>query len=581
MSYTDILSLIGGLCLFLFGMQVMGNALEKSAGSKLSTFIGKLTSNRIAGFFTGLCVTAVIQSSSATTVMVVGFVNSGVMSLRQAINVIMGANVGTAVTSWILSLAGIESSNFFISMLKPANFTPIIALIGLFLFMFTKSDKKKDIGVILLGFATLMFGMEAMSAAVSGLKGNAAFSGIMTKFSNPILGIIAGAVFTAIIQSSSASVGILQALSSTGSITIGATVPIILGQNIGTCITAMISSIGTNKNAKRAAVAHLNYNVLGCILWMLLYSGANAIFKFEFLGDSASPLSIAVIHTAFKILCTVCFLPIAGLFEKLSIKMVPDAKVKEEENPLDERLLATPAFAIESCRNVTREMAQCAIDALKISLDSLKDYTPEIASKVRAAEGETDKYEDMLGSYLVKLSARELSMSDSNETSKMLHIIGDFERISDHAVNIIESVEEMKNKDFMFTSQAQTEIEVMISAVRDIVDRTYRAYLENDIILAMNVEPLEQVIDNLKKQIRSRHILRLQAGDCSLDAGFVLSDLLTNLERVSDHCSNVAGCIIEMKHEDLDLHQYLGNLRSTNEGFLREYEEMQAKYSLA
>ena len=584
MNYTDVLSLIGGLCLFLFGMQIMGNGLEKRAGSKLSTIIGKLTSNRIAGFLTGLCVTAVIQSSSATTVMVVGFVNSGVMSLKQAINVIMGANVGTTVTAWILSLAGIEGSNFFVSMLKPTNFTPILALIGIVLYMFMKSDKKKDIGMILLGFATLMFGMDTMSASVAGLKNVPEFTSLMTKFSNPILGVLAGAILTAIIQSSSASVGILQALSSTGTVSIGATIPIIFGQNIGTCVTALLSSVGTTKNAKRTSFVHLSFNVIGCVFWLVIFTIVKAtvpaIASFVD-GNMASEVSIAVIHSLFNIACTLCLLPAAGLLEKLAVKLVPDAKETEELTAIDERLLATPAFAIDRCRTLTREMADCAVEALISSLDSLKSYTPEAAEAIRDAEGKTDHYEDILGSFLVKLSAQELSKADSTETSKMLHMIGDFERISDHAVNIIESAEEMREKGFTFTEQAQKEIETMVEAVRDIVERAYRAYVDGDSSLALRVEPLEQVIDNLKKQIRAHHILRLQAGDCSIEVGFVLSDLLTNLERVSDHCSNIAGCIIEMKHNDLDLHQYLGELRSTDENFLREYEEMQKKYSLA
>ena len=584
MNYTDVLSLIGGLCLFLFGMQVMGNGLEKRAGSKLSTIIGKLTTNKMMGFFTGVCVTAVIQSSSATTVMVVGFVNSGVMSLKQAINVIMGANVGTTVTAWILSLAGIEGSNFFVSMLKPTNFTPILALIGIVLYLFMKSDKHKDIGMILLGFATLMFGMDTMSASVSGLRDVPEFTSLMTAFSNPILGVLAGALLTAIIQSSSASVGILQALSSTGTVSIGATIPIIFGQNIGTCITALLSSVGTTKNAKRTSFVHLSFNVIGCMLWLIIFSVARiavpALASFVD-NNMANEFSIAVIHSAFNIACTLCLLPAAGLLEKLAIKLVPDAKEEEQLEAIDERLLATPAFAIDRCRTLTQEMAECAVEALRLSLDSLENYSLEAAQSIRDAEDKTDRYEDILGSFLVKLSARELSQKDSTETSKMLHIIGDFERISDHAVNIIESAEEMRLKNLRFTEQAKAEIGVLVEAVRETVDRTYRAYVDGDVTLAIKVEPLEQVIDNLKKQIRARHVLRLQAGDCTLDMGFVLSDLLTNLERVSDHCSNVAGCIVEMRHEDLDLHRYLGDLRSTDEDYLQEYEEMQKKYSLA
>ncbi len=578
MDYTDILSLIGGLCLFLFGMQIMGESLEKRAGSKLSEFIGKLTTSRIAGFLTGVGVTAVIQSSSATTVMVVGFVNSGVMTLRQAINVIMGANVGTTVTAWILSMAGIDSSNPFVAMLKPSNFTPILALFGIALYLMGKSDKKKDIGAILLGFATLMFGMDTMSAAVAGLKDIPEFGEILLTFSNPVFGVIAGALLTAIIQSSSASVGILQALSSTGLVTVGTSIPIIFGQNIGTCVTAMLSSVGANKNARRAALVHLSFNIIGCVFWLTAFSVADAIFDFAFVDLAASEVTIAIVHTVFNIACTVCLLPLAGLLEKLAYKLLPDGKKTESKDTvLDERLLATPAFAISRCHDVVIQMADKATSSLEISLGILKEYDSEKANAVRKLEDETDKYEDMLGSYLVKLSAKPMSVADSNAASEILHMIGDFERISDHAVNIVISAEEMKQKGMSFSDSCKKELDVLIGAVSEIVGVAKKAYVENDIPLAKKVEPLEQVIDDLKDQVRARHIQRLQAGDCSLDTGFVLSDLLTNLERVADHCSNIAGCIIEMRHSDLDLHGYL---KTKSDEFDSEYQAMREKYAL-
>ncbi len=581
MSYTDVLALIGGLCLFLFGMQVMGSGLEKRAGTKLSGLIGKLTTNRISGFLTGLGVTAVIQSSSATTVMVVGFVNSGVMKLRQAINVIMGANVGTTVTAWLLSLIGIDGSNFFVAMLKPANFTPVLALIGIILLMGAKANKKKDIGSILLGFATLMFGMEAMSGAVSGLSSVPEFRNILLMFSNPVLGVLAGALLTAIIQSSSASVGILQALSSTGQVTMGTAIPIILGQNIGTCITAMLSSIGANKNARRAAVVHLCFNIIGCAFWLTIYSVANRIFDFAFTAQSANAFNIAIIHTVFNVACTLCMLPMARFLEKLACIIVPDGKKEEEKPPLlDDRLLSAPAFAIDSCRKASLTMAKTAMESFKLSIAALAQYDQATAERVRSLEAETDYYEDQIGSYLVRLSARPLSMEEGREATKMLHMIGDIERISDHAVNIIESAEEMKAKNFSFSEAARSELRVLLAAVGEIVSRTNRAYAENSIETALTVEPLEQVVDGLKEQIRTRHILRMQAGECSLEAGFVLSDLLTGLERVADHCSNIAGCIIEMQHNALELHSYLGKIKSDSGDFKAMFEKFSGEYTL-
>ncbi len=592
MSYTDVLALVGGLCLFLFGMQVMGDGLEKLAGSRLSKLIGRLTTNKMMGLLTGLGVTAIIQSSSATTVMVVGFVNSGLMSLRQAINVIMGANVGTTVTAWILSLVGIDGGSFFVAMLKPANFTPILALVGIIFLLGAKTDKKKDIGGIMLGFATLMFGMEAMSDAVSGLSEVPEFRNILLMFSNPILGVLAGAFLTAIIQSSSASVGILQALSSTGQVTIGTAIPIIFGQNIGTCVTALLSSIGANKNARRAAVVHLSFNVIGCSVWLIVYSLASRVLELGFAMQAANAFNIAIIHTIFNLACTFCLLPFSAALEKLACRLVPDGKpaedkgegetslAKEKETLLDERLLATPAFAIENCRKLSLKMANVAADSINLGLDALNDYEPKLAETVRSYEDETDIYEDQIGSYLVKLSSKSLSSDDSHEATKILHIIGDFERISDHAVNLIESAEEMKEKAFSFSESARSELGVLVAAVREIVARTLRAYSENSLEDAVSVEPLEQVIDALKEQIRTRHILRLQAGECTLEAGFILSDLLTGLERVSDHCSNIAGCIIEMTHDSLDLHEYLRRMKADSAEFQTEFAAMKEEYKL-
>ncbi len=584
MSFQDILTLIGGLCLFLFGMQIMGEHLEKRAGGSLRTLIGKLTTNRLAGFLTGLGVTAIIQSSSATTVMVVGFVNSGIMTLRQAINVIMGANVGTTVTSWLLSLTGISSSNPLVSMLKPSSFTPILALIGILLFMGGKSDKQKDTGAILLGFTTLMFGMETMSGSVSGLRDVPEFQNILLMFSNPVLGVLAGALLTAVIQSSSASVGILQALCSTGAVTIGTAIPIIMGQNIGTCVTAMISSIGANKNARRAAAVHLSFNILGSCIFLAFYCLVNAVFHLPFIEMQASTFSIAVIHTIFNIACTAFMFPLAGLLEKLAIRLVPDHSEQSEQtvpvSVLDERLLGTPAIALARCRTLSSDMADTAARSLNKSLQALKSLTPELSEQIRAAEDETDIEEDQLGSYLVKLSSRPLSEADSETASMMLHVIGDFERIADHAVNILESAEEMQEKSVVFSEGALEDLHVLSLAVQDILAKAVTAYQENDLAAAASVEPLEQVVDELKDKIRSRHILRLQAGSCSLNAGFILSDLLTNLERVADHCSNIAGSVIEIQHADLDLHSYLTKEQPRQKAFQLEYQRMQNLYQL-
>lgn len=580
MDLFDVLTLLGGLSLFLFGMNLMGASLEKRAGSSLKILLGKLTSRKILGFLTGMGVTAVIQSSSATTVMVVGFVNSGLLTLRQAISVIMGANVGTTVTAWILSLTGLDGDNFFVMLLKPTSFTPILALIGVVLTMMAKSDKKKDVGMILLGFAVLMFGMDTMSGAVAGLEEVPEFRDILLMFSNPVLGVLAGAGLTAIIQSSSASVGILQALSATGQVTYGAAIPIIMGQNIGTCVTAMISSVGANKNAKRAAVVHLLFNIVGTAVWLAVFYGINAVVQFSFVSHSIDQLGIAVVHTAFNILCTALLFPFSGLLEKMACRLVPDTKAPEKIQILDERFLATPSVAIDRCQEVAETMARISMDALKTSCQLIEHYDPKSAQAVRETEQEADQYEDMLGTYLVKLGRADLNAADSRETAKLLHIIGDFERISDHAVNLVESAEEIRNKGLSFSVHAKQELAVLTAAVGEVMDLALDAFLQNNPALAAKVEPLEQVVDTLKEQLRNRHILRLQKGECTIELGFVWSDLLTSLERVADHCSNIAGCVIEMSHDSLDVHEYLDNVKAGGPGFLRAYEAYAQKYAL-
>ncbi len=580
MTIFDILALIGGLCLFLFGMDVMGISLEKRAGSSLKNLLGRLTSGKIAGLLTGLGVTAVIQSSSATTVMVVGFVNSGLMTLRQAINVIMGANIGTTVTAWILSLAGIESSNIFVQLLKPTSFTPILALIGIIMTMSAKAGKRRETGMILLGFATLMFGMDTMSDAVAGLKSVPEFTNILTMFTNPVLGVLAGAVLTAIIQSSSASVGILQALSSTGAISLGAAVPIIMGQNIGTCVTSMLSSVGTNKNARRAALLHLLFNIIGTVVLLSLFCIAKIFLPLELLMSEANQVSIAVVHSAFNILCTAILFPITGLLEKLACRLIPDGKDEEKTVSLDERLMQTPPIAIERCRTVTKEMAQTSASAVSIALDCLFSFGEAKVARVKELESEADKYEDILGTYLVTLSAYSMSGSDRTETAKLLHAIGDFERISDHAVNIAESAVELNEKDKAFSAEAIAELKVMATAVNDILSYATASFADNSIEHAAHVEPLEQVIDRLRTKLRNRHIERMQNGNCSIEAGFIWSDLLTNLERIADHCSNVAGCVIEMEHSSLDLHEYLHSVRHNDPEYGTLYENYKQKYTV-
>ena len=580
MDFFDVLTLIGGLCLFLFGMNIMGESLERRAGDRLSAIIGKLTTNKLAGFLTGLGVTAIIQSSSATTVMVVGFVNSGLMTLKQSIGVIMGANIGTTITAWILSLGGIESSNFFVQLFKPTSFTPVLALIGVALYMFGKTNKKKDTGTIFLGFAVLMFGMDIMSGAVSGLKDVPQFRQLFIMFKNPILGVLAGAVLTAIIQSSSASVGILQALTVTGQISYGAAFPIIMGQNIGTCITAILSSFGTNRNAKRVALAHLSFNVIGTVILMVVLYIAKGLFAPPVLDVSATHFGIAVAHSCFNVICTAILLPMSGILETLVCKIVPESGAKEVYAELDERLFMSPALALDACRKYAVEMAGCAVSALKDSIYTLFDYKPALAEEVRAKEEKTDHFEDVIGNYLVKLSSYQKNEDESAEAARLLRIIGDVERVSDHAVNILESAEELKDKEIKFTPAALKELKTLTLAVEEIAGLALDAFVENDLSAAFNIEPLEEIIDNLKEKLRSNHILRLQQGECSIDAGFIWSDLLTNLERTSDHCSNIGGCILETSHNNLNMHEGLRALKAENTEYKNKLKLYVDKYAI-
>ena len=578
MDIFNVLTLIGGLCLFLFGMNIMGQALERCAGGKLQGILSKMTTNKMKGMFTGLGVTSIIQSSSATTVMVVGFVNSGLMTLRQAINVIMGANIGTTVTAWILSLAGIEGNNVVVQMLKPMSFTPILALIGIFLIMFCKSDKKKDTGTILLGFTALMYGMDIMTNSVSGLADMPAFQEMFIMFKNPVLGVLVGAILTAVIQSSSASVGILQALTMTGAVSYGAAVPIIMGQNIGTCITAILSSFGTNRNAKRAALVHLSFNVIGTLVWLTAFTVVDFVVAPAFFDQAADPKGIAICHSAFNIGCTLLLLPMSGLLEKLAYKLVPETKLPDTIAELDERLLTTPAVALERCNVLAIDMAKQAVASLKDSLTCLTAYTPELAQSIREQEDKTDHYEDIIGTYLVKLSALQISDDDSAKAAMLLKVIGDLERISDHAVNLLGSAEEMNSKNITFSDEAKAELANLSKASCEILDLSYNAFANNDMQAARTVEPLEQIIDKLKEIMRDNHIARLQQGSCSIETGFVWSDIITNLERTSDHCSNIAGCMIDAKLHNLNLHQSLHDMRHDDNYYKEQYENFSIKY---
>ena len=581
MDIFDILTLIGGLCLFLFGMKVMGDGLERRAGSGLKSLLAKLSNNKIVGFLTGMGVTAVIQSSSATTVMVVGFVNSGLMTLKQSVGVIMGANVGTTITAWVLSLGSITGGSFILQMLKPTSFTPILALIGTAFTMFSKSSKKKDTGSILLGFATLMFGMDTMSGAVKGLAAIPEFQNLFIMFQNPVLGVLVGAVLTAIIQSSSASVGILQALSVTGAVSYDAAIPIVMGMGIGTCITAMISSLGTGKNARRAAFIHLAFNVVGTFAWLTVFSVAKIFVRPAFLDASATYLGIAVVNTVFKSLCTVLLLPMSGLLERLSYVFIRDGADDEKPVELDERLLVTPTIALEQCHQLAVKMGTDAVEGFKIALAQLDAYDPEAAEKVRKLEKKTDHYEDVIGSYLTKLARSQFSDKDGVEIPSLLKAIGDFERISDHSVNLLESVEELQEKKMAFSESAKHEMGVMCSALSEILENTLDCFVTGDVEKAYNIEPLEQVVDDLKRMLRNTHIARLTVGECTVEAGFVWADLLTNLERTSDHCSNIALTVIDAHHRDMNAHIAIRKLKHGDTGFAEKYQAYAEKYHLS
>ena len=581
MDLFQFLNMIGGLSLFLFGMNLMGQALERRAGSGMRTLLSRMTTGKAAGFLTGCGVTAVIQSSSATTVMVVGFVNSGLMTLRQAIHVIMGANVGTTVTAWILSLGGISGDSIVVQLLKPTSFTPVMALIGVVLLLFSKSSKKKDSGTILLGFAVLMFGMDAMTGAVSGLAEVPAFRELFLMFRNPLLGLLAGAVLTGIIQSSSASVGILQALAATGQVPFSAAIPIIMGQNIGTCVTALLSSVGANRNARRAAFVHLSFNIIGSTALLTVFSLVQGLFHPAIFAGPADQFNIAIANTAFNLLCVAMLTPASQLLEKLAMRVIPDAREPEKNARLDERLLATPPLALAQCEKQANSMAEEAVTALEEGLQAFETYTPALAEEIRRREDKTDRAEDRLGNYLIRLSAQPLSQADSEEAAKLLKVIGDFERIADHAVNLLDSAEELRDKQLAFSEAARRELSVLTAAVREVLQLALTAFTQNDLEAAFRVEPLKEVIDGLKEQLRTRHILRLQKGECQVETGFVWSDLLTSLERAADHSSNIAGCVIDADQHRLDLHQTLRAVRQESEDFRQAYRAYVEKYALS
>ena len=587
MDIFDVLSLLCGLALFLYGMDVMGDSLKRSAGSSLKRILAKMTSNPFKGFLLGLAVTAVIQSSSATTVMVVGFVNSGTMTLLQSVGVIMGANVGTAVTAWLTGLSGVggagaESTLAIVKWFKPDSWMPILAVIGICLIMFVKRGKKRDIGAIFLGFAVLMVGMSMMSDAVGGLKDSESFKSILTMFENPILGVLAGLVLTAIVQSSSASVGILQSLTVTGAITYGAAIPIVMGQNIGTCVTALISSVGANKNGRRAAMIHLYFNIIGVVVVLSAFYILNAIFTFPFVNQAIDMWGVAGTHTVFKLISVALIGPFYRQLEKLAILTVRDKKGEDEPaSLLDERLLATPAIAVGRATEVTAIMADISTKALLGALKVSEAYDQRTADEVRELENKADILEDALGSYLVKISSTSTDEADSRQITKLLHMIGDFERISDHAVNIVESAEEIAEKKIEFSKDANRELSVLRSAISDILKTTYEAYANNDIDLASRVEPIEQIVDELRDKIRLNHVMRLQKSECTIELGFVLSDLLTNFERVSDHCSNIASCIIEIsEYNALDMHKYLAAVKQGSAVFEEKCQEYREKYTI-
>ena len=580
MDIFSVITLFGGLAFFLYGMHLLSSSLEKMVGGKLERILRSMTSNRFKALLLGMGITIAIQSSSAMTVMLVGLVNSGIMELGQTIGVIMGSNIGTTVTAWILSLSGITSDNVFVQLLKPESFSPIVALIGIILIMFTKSSKKKDIGSVCIGFAILMTGMTMMSGAVKPLADLPQFKEVLTILDNPIVAILVGAGITALIQSSAASLGILQSLAMTGSISFSMALPVIMGQNIGTCITALLSSIGTNRNARRAAVVHLSFNIIGTVVWLTVFEAGRALVNIPLLDGSIDQLGIAIVHSIFNILCTALLLPMTGLLEKLACRIIPDHAGSDSIPELDERLMATPAVAMDRCHEVTMNMGFTSVRATRNAMHELKNHDVKRAESIREDERTADRYEDELGTYLVKLSGCHLSDQDRVEAAELLHMIGDFERISDHAVNILESTEELRGKGIAFTQPAIEEMSKMFGAVDEIMDLALTAFIHGDISAAKEVEPLEQVVDTLKEQLRSRHILRLQEGKCSMEAGFVWADMLTDLERIADHCSNIAGCVVQMQKSRLDIHGYLDGIRSGSDEYRQRYDFYARKYAL-
>ncbi|MBR5903099.1 MAG: Na/Pi cotransporter family protein [Clostridia bacterium] len=581
MDIFSIVTLIGGLAFFLYGMNEMSNGLKKLAGGRLEKTLRKMTATPMMGLVLGAGITIAIQSSSAMTVMLVGLVNSGILQLSQTVGVIMGSNIGTTLTAWILSLSGIQSDNIFIKFLKPSNFAPIFALIGIILIMVAKRNRNKDIGNILVGFAILMFGMNLMSGAVEPLADMPQFQSMLTAFKNPVVGVLVGAAFTGIIQSSAASVGILQALSLTGGITYGMAIPIIMGQNIGTCVTAVISSIGVNKNAKRVSVIHMSFNLIGTAVCLILFYGVGAFVEMAFMNSSVDPSGIALAHSIFNIFTTLILLPFSKLLVKIAEKVIPNKQETETYTLIDERLFNTPAIAVYESNNITVKMCKMAHESIELGLDVIGKYNQQTAAKILELEDVIDNYEDKLGTYMVKLSSKELSDADSRQVSKVLHSIGEFERLSDHAVNLLGVAEEMHDKNIKFSDAANKEIAVATAAIKEILNMTTQAFETNDIALACKVEPLEQVIDDLLAEIKARHITRLQAGACTIELGFVLSDLLSNYERVSDHCSNIAVAMIEVQHDSFKTHEYLHEVKSSNDrAFNEDFAFYTKKYTL-
>lgn len=585
MDYLDAITFLGGLALFLYGMQVMGAGLEKQAGNTLKNTLEKLTSNPLKGVLLGAGVTAAIQSSSATTVMVVGFVNSGLMELRQAIGVIMGANIGTTITAWLLSLSSIQGDNVILTLLKPTSFSPILAFVGILLLMAGKQEKRKNTGTILLGFAVLLFGMDTMSGAVADLQHVPEFTRILTLFSNPILGVLAGAVLTGIIQSSSASVGILQALAASGSVSLGMAAPIIAGQNIGTCVTALLSSIGATKNARRASIVHLYFNAIGTVVFLAVFYLVSGLLQTQ-LSQEINSAGIATLHTAFNLLSTLVLLPFSRLLEKLAYLTIKDAKGQEQTAMLDERLMVTPSIAIGECHKLAVEMARLSQNSMRDSLELTQQYQSKKVQQVLDAEDHLDLFEDKLGTYLVKLSSHELNLSDSHEVSKLLHVIGDFERLGDHAVNLLKTAEEIHEKKIRFSPEATQELHVLYGAVNEIIDLAVSSFQTGDLQQAALVEPLEQVVDLLQKQLKTRHVDRLQKGECTIEMGFVFSDILTNCERVADHCSNIAVCMIQVAKDSFDTHEYLNTIKGSEDfapgvEFAQQFEKYREKYAIS